>query len=282
MGASIGARPVVASEGTHSIPPHLHVVIAGRRCARATGARRQLAFWRALGYRSSSFSDSASFHEQREGGDIGRRNVGIDTGAKAAWASLGYQHHLDADSLRLADAWLWADLSLVERLSLSIEYLHTEPALWLSRQSVLSVFSTDRFDEAGGIATLALCRALRLEGSAFLTIYDEHRLGARSEGTVRLTPDERSLVRLRACERSRHTTATTHCERYLWRWPVSPHARGSRRAGPRTGPGHASGRYSSTLARVDLGKDLGTCRPPRVDRRRHLAVPARAGSRSTP
>jgi hypothetical protein len=149
-----------------------------------------------FGYRSASFSGSASFHEQREGGDIGRRNVGIDARAKAAWASLGLSTIVDADSLRLADARIWVDLSSLDRVSLSIEYRHTEPALWLSRQSVLSVFSTDRFDEAGGIATLTLSRAVRLEGAAFLTIYDEHRPGARSEGTLRMAPDERSLVRL--------------------------------------------------------------------------------------
>jgi hypothetical protein len=149
-----------------------------------------------VGYRGSVFSGAASFHEQREGGDIARRNLGLDARVKAAWAALGLSTILDTDSLRLADARIWAELSLVEDLSLSIEYLHTEPALWLSRQSVLSVFSTDRFDEAGGVATLRLSRRLRLEGSAFLTIYDEHRPGARSEGTLRLAPDERSLIRL--------------------------------------------------------------------------------------
>jgi hypothetical protein len=148
-----------------------------------------------FGYRSAAFSGSASFHEQREGGDVARRNVGLDARAKAAWAALGLSTLLDTDSLRLADARIWADLSLVERLPLSVEYWHTEPALWLSRQSVLSVFSTDRVDEAGASATLHLSRAIRLEGAAFLSIYDQHRPGARSEGTLRMAPDERSLVR---------------------------------------------------------------------------------------
>jgi hypothetical protein len=149
-----------------------------------------------FGYRSSAFSGSASFHEQREDGHLARRNVGLDARARAAWVALGLSTILEADSLRLADARIWADLSLIDPLSLSIEYLHTEPALWLSRQSVLSVFSTDHFDEAGSIATLTLSRQARLEGAAFLTIYDEHRPGARSEGTLRLAPDPRSLVRL--------------------------------------------------------------------------------------
>jgi hypothetical protein len=149
-----------------------------------------------LGYRSTVLSGSLSFHEQRERGDIARRNLGLDARAQAAWAALGLSTILDTDSLRLADARVWSDLALSDALTLSVEYLHTEPALWLSRQSVLSVFSTDRFDETGGLATLALSRAVSLEGAAFLSIYDEHRPGARSEGTLRLVPDPRSLVRL--------------------------------------------------------------------------------------
>jgi hypothetical protein len=149
-----------------------------------------------FGYRSSGFSGSASFHEQREGGELARRNFGLDARARAAWASLGLSTILDTDAFRLADARVWADLSAFDPLSLSLEYLHTEPALWLSRQSVLSVFSTDRLDEAGGSAALTLSRAVRLEGAAFLSIYEAGRPGARSEGTLRLVPDERSLVRL--------------------------------------------------------------------------------------
>jgi hypothetical protein len=149
-----------------------------------------------FGYRSPAFSGSASFHEQREGGDLARRNLGLDARARASGASLGLSTILDTDALRLSDARVWADLAPIDALSLSIEYLHTEPALWLSRQSVLSVFSTDRFDEAGGSAALALSRAIRLEGAAFLSVYDAGRPGARSEGTLRLVPDERSLVRL--------------------------------------------------------------------------------------
>jgi hypothetical protein len=149
-----------------------------------------------LAYRAPAFKGSASFHEQREAGDIARRNLGLDARAKAAWISLGLSSIVDADSLRLADGRAWADLAPIDRLSISIEYLHTEPALWLSRQSVLSVFSTDRLDETGGSASLTLTRAIRVEGTAFLTIYDQHRPGARSEGTVRIEPDERSLLRL--------------------------------------------------------------------------------------
>jgi hypothetical protein len=163
-----------------------------------------------LGYRSSGFSAAASFHEQREGGDIARRNLGLDARVNAARASLGLSSILDIDSLRLADTRVWTELMLVDDLSLDVEYLHTEPALWLSRQSVLSVFSSDRFDEVGGSAALRLSRAVSLDGAAFLAIYDEHRPGARSEAALRLAPDERSMLRVLAAHVAFATASARH------------------------------------------------------------------------
>ena len=150
-----------------------------------------------LGYASPKLSGSASFHEQREQGELAHRNLGIDLrGVLGPRASAAASAILDADALRLADSRVWLDLELMRPLSLSLEYLHTEPALWLSRQSVLSVFSTDRFDEVGGLATLRASPKLRLEGAAFAALYANHRPGARSEATVRLTPDAYTAVRL--------------------------------------------------------------------------------------
>jgi hypothetical protein len=142
-------------------------------------------------------SGSASFHEQREGGELAHRNVGLDLrsvlGQKASAAASAI---VDTDALRLSDSRVWLDLELAKPLSVSLEYLHTEPALWLSRQSVLSVFSTDRFDEAGGVATLRVSPKLRLDGGAFVSLYDDHRPGARSETTLRLVPDAATVVRV--------------------------------------------------------------------------------------
>ena len=150
-----------------------------------------------LGYASPRLSGSASFHEQREQGELAQRNLGLDVrGVLDRMTSAAASAILSADALRLADSRVWLDLQLGKALSCSLEYLHTEPALWLSRQSVLSVFSTDRFDEAGGLATLRASPKLRLEAAAFASLYDDHRPGARSEGTVRLTPDALTAVRL--------------------------------------------------------------------------------------
>jgi hypothetical protein len=149
-----------------------------------------------FGYASSTLSASASFHEQREDGGLAHRNLGIDATGRVGWASLHASTILDTEALGLADARVWANLLPLEAVSLTVEYLHTEPALWLSRQSVLSVFAADRFDEAGGIATARLSSAITLEGAGFLTVYDDGRPGMRSEGSMRLAPDLRTVLRL--------------------------------------------------------------------------------------
>jgi hypothetical protein len=150
-----------------------------------------------LSYQTRRISVMASFHEQREAGALAHRNLGLDARASLGErAGLGGSAVLDADASRLADARLWLDLAPLRHFSLSLEYLHTEPALWLSRQSVLSVFSSDRFDEAGGVATLRLFERLRLELTGFATLYDDHRPGARSEGTLRLLATRSTQLRL--------------------------------------------------------------------------------------
>lgn len=175
-----------------------------------------------LGFSSKAFSASGSFHEQREQGDLSHRNLGLDARANLENSLVvSGSAILDADSRRLADSRLWADVTPWEPLGLSIEYLHTHPALWLSRQSVLSVFTTDRYDEVGTMATLRALKGLTLEGSGFLTLYDDNRPGARSEATVRLLADARTLlrvsyVRLLAPSNGYHSLRTSLSRQLPW------------------------------------------------------------------
>ena len=175
-----------------------------------------------LGFSSKAFSASGSFHEQREHGALSHRNLGLDARANVENAFvLSGSAILDADSRRLADSRLWADVTPWKPLGLSVEYLHTHPALWLSRQSVLSVFTTDRFDEVGTIVTLRALTALTLEGSGFLTLYDDNRPGTRSEGTVRFVADARtvlrvSYVRLLAPSNGYHSLRTSLSRQLPW------------------------------------------------------------------
>lgn len=150
-----------------------------------------------FGYASARWTVAASFHEQREQSALGHRNLGLDlrgnpTGALSAAVSALW----DADAARLADTRAWVDWTPASWISGSFEYLHTEPALWLSRQSVLSVFSNDRFDEVGGTAKMRLLPNVALEALVFATLYDQHQPGGRGEAIARLTPDAFTLVRL--------------------------------------------------------------------------------------
>ncbi|HVJ22289.1 MAG TPA: hypothetical protein VM686_43080 [Polyangiaceae bacterium] len=153
-----------------------------------------------LGYRSERVSASASLHEQREHGDLGRRNLGLDArGSPAEKLSLSGSTLLDIDGERVTDLRLLAAATPHDAVDVSVDYLHAVPALYLSRQSVLSVFSTDAFDEAGGSAELRVTDRASLEAGGWLIVYKrgEHP-GGRSETTLRLVPGpgRRTLVRL--------------------------------------------------------------------------------------
>jgi hypothetical protein len=152
-----------------------------------------------VGFSSERVRAGVSFHEQHEPGGLGRRGLGADARARV-WddATLGASGLFELDARRVQDARVFADLTPVEKLDLSAEYLHTEPALFLSRQSVLSVFSTDAYDEAAGSALLRVTDRLALEGEGAVQIYDESRRGARGELGARVLPGagKRTIVRL--------------------------------------------------------------------------------------
>lgn len=184
-------------------PYYLHLGSAADslvRDASVTDELQRQRYWlggAALAYRARAFDVSTSFHEQREDDVLARRSLGLDAHARlSSIVSVGGSGVLDVDSARMADGRAWLDLAGAAPLSLTFEYLHTEPALWLSRQSVLSVFSTSRFDEAGGAAALRFGRGSALEAAAFATLYDDHRPGARTDTTLRLSVGSRTGVRL--------------------------------------------------------------------------------------
>jgi hypothetical protein len=94
---------------------------------------------------------------------------------------------VELDSARVADFRIWADLQPFEDLDLSLDYLSTEPALLLSRQSVLSVFSTAAYDETGASLNYHLLPELALGGGGFLQWYAGDDQGARGETHVRFS-----------------------------------------------------------------------------------------------
>jgi len=140
-----------------------------------------------VGYQTQSISGSLSFHDEQVTGGVGRRNLGLDVGAQPLnVASVGASALLELDSMRFASARLWLDATPHRLIDLGAEVLHTEPALLLSRQSVLSVFSTDGFDEVGGTLSAKLLRWLRLDTNGYVEAYRGTGPGARGEAAARI------------------------------------------------------------------------------------------------
>jgi hypothetical protein len=139
-----------------------------------------------------------SFHEQREPGGLSRRNLGFDGRVGEDQRSVGGSAVLELDARRLADARLWADSKLWSFLQGSLEYLHAEPALFLSRQSVLSVFSTDGYDELGASLAARVDARWTFEAGAWAELYEGDRSGGRGEATARviLGRSRKTLVRV--------------------------------------------------------------------------------------
>ncbi len=144
-----------------------------------------------VGYTLDRVSGSVSFHDEQAKGQVEHRNLGLDVGVQPLDAlSSGASAILDLDSGRVAQGRVWADATPHPLIDLGAEYLHSEPSLLLSRQSVLSVFSTNTYEEVGGTFGAKLQRWLRLEANGYLEAYRDTGPGARGEIATRLRLDQ--------------------------------------------------------------------------------------------
>ncbi len=145
------------------------------------------------GYKSV-FEGGLSFHEQRENTFLAARRVGFDAHlAPLPEASLSAQGTLDVDSSQLADVRAWIDVAPIDNVAAAIEYLRTNPGLFLSKQSVLSVFASDPFSEIGADASYRPTRSFLLGGSAYVERFDTSGFGSRVHSRVQFTFDNVTL-----------------------------------------------------------------------------------------
>ncbi len=164
-----------------------------------------------------------SVHEQRESGGLARRNLGLDARSDLTPdVGLGGNLLFELDASRIADLRLWSDLSLFGAIDLNLEYLRTEPALLLSRQSVLSVFSTDGYHETGGMARWHVTDEFSLAGGGWLELYDDSDPGARLDTNLRFasrgfdkTVVSLSYVRVLGLENGYHSLRAALSRRVL-------------------------------------------------------------------
>jgi hypothetical protein len=135
-----------------------------------------------------------SFHEAREDGGLAARRAGLDLEltpiSQLAWSG---QALLDLDASALADVRASLDVRPHRRGSIGATYHHLSPALLLSHQAVLSVFSTQAFDEWGLEGELEPLTGWRAHGFGFVERFDDGSTGWRSGGRLRYrTPDKRA------------------------------------------------------------------------------------------
>jgi hypothetical protein len=182
-----------------------------------------------LGWSGRERRAGLSFHEQREPGGIARRNLGLDARVPlVTHAIAGTTALFDLDRGRFADARLWLDTSPATFCDLSIELLHTEPALLLSHQSVLSVFGSAQYEEAGSYATFRANRTLAFDASAFAQVYHGGRPGARTELSARSFVDAArstflrlAYARVLAPDNGYHSLRSSLSRRFAPRWSAT-------------------------------------------------------------
>ncbi len=137
-----------------------------------------------------------SYHEQQANSELERRQLGLDTFWQASeQVDVVASAVLDTDSTRLSELRLFTDYRPLEQVLISGEYLHAEPALYLSRQSVLSVFSMDAYDELGADVDFTPWGWLRGSVYGYAQLPDDVGWGARTGGQLRIRPSGGALRR---------------------------------------------------------------------------------------
>ncbi|RLB59618.1 MAG: hypothetical protein DRI90_15170 [Deltaproteobacteria bacterium] len=158
-----------------------------------------LAGWR-VHYRLTDMGEiGVSMHEQHEASALGRRDMGADLRLTPIdELALTGQALVDADSRSPSDIRAAADVIPLDDLTVAAEYRYTVPALFLSRQSVLSVFSSDAFNEIGGSLSYLVLKRLKLGAHGYADLFDDGSNGWRTNGRARLAigPADQLVLRL--------------------------------------------------------------------------------------
>jgi hypothetical protein len=160
--------------------------LADPELARDLRRMDHLLFGGRAGWWSDEGALGLSFHESRERGGLSHRNLGLDGRVVLSPETSGHGTALfDLDSRRAADLRMSIDFAPIRELDLVVALSHSEPALLLSRQSVLAVFSTTSYDEALFLVALKPGGPIVLEGDAAVQSYPEGRPGARAGASAR-------------------------------------------------------------------------------------------------
>jgi hypothetical protein len=153
-----------------------------------------------VGYSQRKYGElGVSIHEQRENDALGRRDLAVDLHIDGTETLDGNARALvDLDSRQMADGFIGVSWHPIRRLDVAVDYRRMTPTLLMSKQSVLSVFAVDRFDELGGEARYRVGHGLTVFVGSFVEWFERGDYGARLRSGVRFTPDERHRLILNA------------------------------------------------------------------------------------
>lgn len=153
-----------------------------------------------LGYSRPKYGEiGVSLHEQHENAALGRRDLAVDLHLPGSETLDGDARVMfDLDSGKLADGFVGLGWHPFRRLDVALDYRRMTPTLLMSRQSVLSVFAVDRFDELGGEARYRVGHALQVFAGTFVEWFEGGDHGVRVRSGVRLTPDDKHRLLVNA------------------------------------------------------------------------------------
>lgn len=144
------------------------------------------------GYSANRLGEiGVSVHEQRENYELGRRDAALDLHffpiqeVDASGRAL-----VDLDSKTLADTFLGVSFHPSREWDIATEYRRVIPTLLMSRQSVLSVFAVDRFDEVGGEIRYHVTPRILLFGGSFVEWLAGDGSGSRTRVGTKIYPDD--------------------------------------------------------------------------------------------
>jgi hypothetical protein len=146
-----------------------------------------------LGYSHLKYGEvGVAIHEQHENAALGRRDLAFDLHLPGTETLDGNARAIiDLDSGRLADGFVGVGWHPIRPLDLALDYRRMTPTLLMSRQSVLSVFAVDRFDELGGEARYRIDQRFQVFLGSFVEWFEGGDHGTRIRSGVRATPDDR-------------------------------------------------------------------------------------------
>ncbi len=140
---------------------------------------------------------SLAFHEQHDELGLAFRVLSADALVRpASWLQLGGRVSFDAAALAIPEARVFADVTALQALPISIDYAFAQPALLLPKSSVLAAFGGAAWHELGAETRVQLPGSLSVTLRGASQLFEGDRLGGRGTARAQWTPglDRRWLV----------------------------------------------------------------------------------------